>query len=124
MELGVLPMALRILILVCSLAGPGAKPSHRDAIPVDTSDRLAFKSSDVRPTGGHPHPLADCREDCLWSSRLLSDCDEDESEDDVQIPAFAIRQIKGIHLAISLSFPAYPSPLAAHFSSWPIPLRC
>jgi len=117
-------MALRILILICSLTLPAAKPSQRDAMPAGKLDLLSGKSSDVCRTDGHSHPLVGCCGDFLWASPLLPDSDEDESEDDVQTPASAIRQADGINLAISLFFPARPSPLAAHFSSWRPPLRC
>jgi hypothetical protein len=117
-------MGLRILILVCLLTVPAAKPSHRDAVPSGTLDLLSCKSSDVSPTDGRSHLLADCCADRMWSSPLLSNRGEDESEDDLQVPAFAIRQAGAINLAIALFFPASPSPLAAHFSSWCTPLRC
>jgi hypothetical protein len=124
MELGVLPMALRILILVCSLTVPAVKPPHRDALPAGERDLLSCKSTDVRPTDGHSHPLVGCGTDFLLSSPLLSDRDEDGSEDEIQVPAFAIRQVGGIDLANTLFLPAPPSPFVAHFSSWRPPLRC
>jgi hypothetical protein len=117
-------MGLRILILFCSLTSPEAKPSHRDAIPVGTLEPLSCKSSDASSTVGHSQPVAGCCSDRLWSASLLSDCEEDESEDDFHVPAFAIRQVRGINLEIALFTPAYPSPLAAHFSTWCTPLRC
>jgi hypothetical protein len=117
-------MGLGILILVCLLTVAAAKPSHRDAIAASTLDLLSCKSSDVSPTDGHAHLLDDCSEDRMWSSPLLSNRDENENEDDLQVPAFAIPQAGEINLAIALFFPASPSPLAAHFSSWCTPLRC
>lgn len=117
-------MGLKILIIICSLTVSAAKPSHRDAIPAGMHDLLSRKSADLSPTDGHSHALAGRCEDPVWSSPLLSDCDEDESEDDLQIPAYAIRQAGEINLAIALVVPAHPSPPAAHFSSRCTPLRC
>jgi hypothetical protein len=94
-------------------------------MPAGKLDLRSGKSSDACRTDGHSRPLVGCCDDQLCASALLPDSDEDESEDDVQSPAFAIRDAGGINLAISLFFfPVRSSPLAAHFSSWRPPLRC
>jgi hypothetical protein len=117
-------MGLKILILFCSLTFPAAKPSHRDSIHVGALESLSRKSSDASSTFGHSQPLAGSYADRRWPSPLFSDCEEDESEDDLHVPALAIRQLKAINLAIALFTPAHPSPPAAHFSNWCTPLRC
>jgi hypothetical protein len=120
-ELGVLPMALRILILVFSLTAP----SDRGAVTVDNLDFHSAKSSDVSPTDRHAHPLDARGQEIFCASPWLSDSeDEEESEEDLPTPAFAIHQVGGIDLAIALSYPAPPSPLDAHSARVRPPLRC
>jgi len=118
-------MGFRLLVLVCSLTVPAAQPSRREAIPVGTLDLLSCKSSDAGLSDGHSHPLFAGRcDDPLCSSPMLSVCDETDSEEDLQISAFAIRQAGMINLAIAFSFSSHVSSPAAHVSSWCIPLRC
>jgi len=118
-------MALRILILVFSLTVPAARPSDRGAVTVDNLDFHSAKSSDVRPTDRHARSLVDRGAGLFDSSSWLSDSeDEEESEEVIPTPAFAIHQVGGIYLAIALSYPAPPSPLDAHPSRVRPPLRC
>jgi hypothetical protein len=123
-ELGVLPMALRTLILVWSLTLPSAKPLDRDAIPARAHDVLACKTSGLSPERGPSRPRAASCDEALWSSSLLAEQDEGDTEDDFQVPSFAIWQARAIHLANALFFPAQSAPTAAHISSGHIPLRC
>ena len=119
-------MVLRILILVCSVTLPAAKPAQREAVTAGEVSLISCKSSDVCQTEGDSQPLVGSCEDRLWSFPFRPDCDEDEdeSEGDVQTSASAVPLVGGINLAISLFFPAHTCPLAAHFSSWCPPLRC
>jgi hypothetical protein len=117
-------MALRTMILVFWVTVLGAKPLDRDAIPARAHDVLACQTSGVSPDGGRSRPSAAGCDDALWSSPLLADLDEGDTEDDPQVPAFAIWQARAIHLANGRLFPAHSAPLAAHFSSGHIPLRC
>ncbi len=123
-ELGVLPMALRTLILVWSLTLPSAKPLDRDAIPARAHDVLTCKTSGLNPEGESSRPRTCSCDDALWSSSLLAEAGEGDTEDDFQVPAFAIWQARAIHLANALFFPAHSAFIAAHFSSGHIPLRC
>jgi hypothetical protein len=117
-------MALRTLILVWSLTVPGAKSLDRDAIPARADDVHASRSCDVSPDGRHSRPSATSCDDALWSLPLLAELDEGDTEDDLQVPAFAIWQASAIHLANALFSPAHSAPFAADFSSGHIPLRC
>jgi hypothetical protein len=134
-------MALRILILACSLVYPAAKPSSREAVPIGQCDRVSCESSGMSPADGRSsalagpscnswpargrfHSLAGCGEDLVYSPQSPTDDADDESEIDLQTPAIAIGQAGGIDLAFSLLVPARFSPLVAPFSSWRPPLRC
>jgi hypothetical protein len=118
-------MALRILILVFSLTAPSAKPSDRGAVTVDNLDFHSAQSSAGSPTDRHARSLVDRGAELFDSSRWLSHSDdEEESEENLPTPAFAIHQVGGIYLAIARAFPAPPCPLDEHSSRvWP-PLRC
>jgi hypothetical protein len=117
-------MAVRTLVLLCSLAVPGAKPLDRDTTPARAHDVRACAALGVSPADGQSRPPAASCDDALWSSPLLAEPDEVDTDDDLQVPAFAIWQARAIHLANALFFPARFSLVAAHFSSGRIPLRC
>jgi hypothetical protein len=116
-------MALRILILVCSLTVPAANSSQRDAIPVGKLQLLAYEALDSVMADGHLPPFVGC-EDLLGPPQSLADDDGEDTGDDMKTLAPAIREVAGTDPAISLCFPAHRSPVAAQFSSGRIPLRC
>jgi hypothetical protein len=120
---GVHSMALRILILACSLTVSAARLSQRDAVPVGELHFRPGKSSAVNPAYGHFYPLVG-REELLCSPRSLADGDEDEGGYGANPHAFAVQQVAGIDPAISPSFPTHSCPRAARFSSWRPPLCC
>ena len=94
-ELGVLAMGLRILILVCSLSVPAAKPSHPEPSPAGTAELLCASPPMRTQPAASPSPPPAAATDCLSYSAPLSDCEDEESEGDVPIPAFAVWQAWG-----------------------------
>jgi hypothetical protein len=116
-------MAFKFLVLVCSLTVPTANPSHRDVTPCARLDPVSCNASSVSPADGHFYRLLEGCDDLSWTTSLRSDLDN-ESEDDLQIPAFACGHAGAISLATTLISPAHPSPLAARFARWRTPLRC
>jgi hypothetical protein len=117
-------MALRTLILVCSAIVPGARPLDRDATPAPTGDVPACKASDVSPAEGSSRPSAAGCDEALWSSPLLAELDEGDTEDFFQALALATWRAGARDLAICRMCPTHSAPLAAHFWNGHIPLRC
>jgi hypothetical protein len=123
-ELGVVRMALRTLILLCSVAVPGANPRDRGAVPACAHDVCACRASGLTPADRHSLSSAVSYVDNLWSCALVAEAKGADTEDDLHVPAFAIWQVRAIHLASACLLPTHSASLPAHLASRHIPLRC
>lgn len=123
-ELGVIPMALRTLILLCSIAVPGAKPLDREVVLARAHEVRACEAFGLNPADRHSLPIAVSYGDNLWSAALVAEAERADTEDDLHVPAFAVWQVRAIHLASAYLLPAHSAAAEAHLASQHIPLRC
>jgi hypothetical protein len=117
-------MALKTSILLCLLIVPGAKPLDRGAIPAHSHDGVACKAPSESPADGRSLPRAASYDDASWSSPMLAETDEGDTEDFFQDLASVTWQSGARDRVVRVLCPAHTVPTTAHFSSRHIPLRC
>lgn len=116
-------MALRTLILACSLFVPAARPPDGDAVSARAHDVPSGKAPGMSATDGRSRPRAACCDDAFFSSPLLAEPDEDD-EEFFEAPAAVLSRAAAGDPAVLRMSPAHSAPLSGRFPSGHIPLRC
>jgi hypothetical protein len=123
-ELEVPAMALRIVILISSLAVPSTRPLDRDAAPAGARDRHFETVMGLSPSDGCSRSRAARCDDPVIPSPLLSESAESDSDGLVHVSAATLRGSSASDLADSPTLTAQITQHAARRSSGRIPLRC
>jgi hypothetical protein len=117
-------MALRIVILISSLAVPSTRPLDRDSAPAGVRDQHSETVMGKSPSNGCSRSRASRCDDPVIPSPLLSESEESDSDGLVHVNAAIMRGASASDLADSPTLTAQITQHAARRSSGRIPLRC